>query len=105
MGYDLHITRREHWCDEGNNIAKAEFLAYVHGDKEFTYPSALGDDHADWMNPVTGNETWLGWRDGQIETKNPEPEFVDKMVIVAKALKARVQGDDGEFYESSADMS
>ena len=29
MGYDLHITRRASWADEGNDIASEEWLRYV----------------------------------------------------------------------------
>ncbi len=105
MGYDLHITRREDWFDTGHDISHADFLVYLHGDKEFTYPSSLGAHYADWKSPVSGHQSWLCWREGQLETKNPEPEFVDKMVAVAKALEAKVQGDEGEIYESSADLT
>jgi len=38
------------------------------------------------------------------QTKNPEPEFIDKMVTVAKALAAQVQGDDEEVYLSSTQV-
>jgi hypothetical protein len=34
MGYDLHITRRRHWPDEGDDITAQEWLAYVERDSE-----------------------------------------------------------------------
>ena len=104
MGYDLHITRRNDWSDVGNDISKEEFVAYVRGDPEFTFPSALGDDYADWKSPRSGIELWLCWDRGSLQTKNPEPEFIDKVVAIAKILEARVQGDDGEIYHSSTDI-
>lgn len=33
MGYELHITRRKQWFDDGDDIAKEEFVAYVRSDK------------------------------------------------------------------------
>ena len=29
MGYDLHITRKADWCDEGNDISLEEWYAVV----------------------------------------------------------------------------
>src|SRR5215216_3734472 len=104
MGYDLHITRRENWCDEGEDISKEEFIAYVRSDSEFSYPAIGGDDYADWTSPKSGYTSWLSWSEGQVSTKNPEAEFVDKMVAIAAKLQAKVQGDDGEIYASSSDI-
>jgi hypothetical protein len=104
MGYDLHITRREQWIDEGDDITFEEFVSHVRGDAEFTYPGQLGDDSADWRSPKSAYESWLCWSDGQIYTKNPEPEFINKMVTVARALGAKAQGDDGEVYLSATEI-
>jgi hypothetical protein len=104
MGYDLHITRRKLWLDESNDIAFDEFVRHVRGDVEFTYPGQNGDDYADWRSPKSGYESWLCWSDGQIHTKNPEPEFIDKLVAVARDLRAKVQGDDGEVYLSATEI-
>ena len=101
MGYDLHITRRKSWLDEGDDITHEEFIALVRSDPEFTFPSQMGEDYAEWKSPKTGYESWLCWKRGRIQTKNPEPEFIDKMVEVARALGAKVQGDDEEVYLSS----
>ena len=104
MGYDLHITRRKFWCDERDDITLDEFVAFVRADPEFTYPGQLGDDSADWRSPNTGYESWLTWSNGQAYTKNPEPEFIDKLVGVAMTLRAKVQGDDGEVYLSATEI-
>jgi len=104
MGYDLHITRRKSWLDLGDDIAKEEFVTLIQKDPEFTYPSQIGDDYAEWKSPNTGYESWLCWSEGRIQTKNPEAEFIDKMVVVAKLLGAKVQGDDEEVYFSSTDI-
>jgi hypothetical protein len=73
----------------------------VRSDPEFTYPGRGGAEFADWQSPTSSYWTWLWWREGRVITKNPEAEFVDKMVAVAAKLKAKVQGDDGETYQSS----
>ena len=104
MGYDIHITRRKFWPDEGDDIALDEFVQLVRGDAEFRNPGENGEDYADWRSPKSGYESWLSWWHGQIHTKNPEPEFIDKMVAVARELRAKVQGDDGEIYLSATEI-
>ena len=81
MGYEAHITRRKSWSDTGGPaITEREWLAQV------------GDD------PDLAS---LVWNDGNIDAKNPDEELVRKMVSVASALGAAVQGDDGETYDSA----
>ena len=104
MGYDLHVTRRRLWFDKDDDIPLEEFVRHVRSDAEFRYPGQNGDDYADWRSPKSGYESWLCWADGQIHTKNPEPEFIDKMVAVARVLRAAVQGDDGEVYLSATEI-
>jgi hypothetical protein len=105
MGYDLHITRKRNWTDDGDEISFDEFVALVKGDSEFIYPGLGGPDYADWTSPSTGYKSWLHWdENGYIQTKNPEPQFIDKMVSLSKHLDARVQGDDGEIYLSSVEI-
>ena len=53
-------------------------------DRASKYPSA-------WLDCVRGN----------IYTKNPDEPILAKMLQIAVALGARVQGDDGEFYRSA----
>jgi hypothetical protein len=43
-------------------------------------------------------DPWLNWRDGNVYSKSPDEPIMDKMVAIAKALNAKVQGDDGEVY-------
>lgn len=105
MGYDLHITRKRHWIDDGDDIGFDEFVALVKADSEFSYPGLGGIDYADWASASSGCRSWLHWdENGYIQTKNPRPELVDKMVALSKKLSARVQGDDGEIYLSSVDV-
>jgi hypothetical protein len=99
MGYDLHITRRKHWTDKGDDITGDEWLAYVQGDSELRLQSEGGPYFAVWSGPSELDEPWLDWNDGHIYSKYPDPAFIDKMVVIAQQLDASVQGDDGEIYE------
>jgi hypothetical protein len=80
MGYDVHVTRRKSWSDIGGPaITEREWLAQV------------GDD------PDLAS---LVWNEGNLDAKNPDERLVPKLVSVAAAMGATVQGDDGESYNS-----
>ena len=98
MGYDIHVTRREHWSDEGDpQISLQEWLEYVATDSEIT---------ADPQNPEPENslvhlrgEEWpLWWYEGELCTKNPDESVILKLAQVARRLDARVLDDDDEIY-------
>jgi hypothetical protein len=107
MGYDLHVTRGDR-----RPIAEAEWSAYVAGDPELD-PTGVAEAPtpegtlkyenpglACWRGHPSGEEVWFDFRDGQVVVKNPDEPTIGKMLAVARALRARVQGDDGEIYES-----
>lgn len=100
MGYDLHITRRKHWIDKGDDITAMEWLAYVERDSELRFLSDNGPYFAIWSGQCELDEPWLDWENGQIYTKNPDKALIDKMVTIAHDFEASVQGDDGEIYKS-----
>jgi hypothetical protein len=97
MGYDLHITRRKYWPDEGDDITAQEWLAYVKQDSELRLQVENGPHFAAWRG--ASGTAWLDWSDGQIYTKNPDALLIEKMVSIARQFGAQVQGDDGEVYE------
>jgi hypothetical protein len=104
MGYDLHITRGAHWAEnEGHEITCEEWLALVAHDPELTLDPVNGDQYALWSGPSQYPEPWLKWWRGNISTKNPDKTLIVKMINIASKLGARVQGDDGEFYDSPPD--
>lgn len=45
---------------------------------------------------------WFSFHEGNVVVKNPDPEILQKMRLLAQALSAKVQGDDGEFYDGRA---
>jgi hypothetical protein len=109
MGYDVHITRKTNWFDEGPEITLEEWEAYAESD------------------PALSPEGWVGWKineksvrariftfqknrngdaaalcwcsGGDISAKNPSRDGVAYMVSIAARFGAKVQGDDGEFYD------
>jgi hypothetical protein len=116
MGYDLHITRRDHWADtEVSDISLDEWLSYVETDKELEltngfeikigsvteYKNAPG--FCEWNAHPTAKDhnarPWFDYWKGSIGTKNPDEPTIRKMIQIATVLNAKVQGDDGEFYD------
>jgi hypothetical protein len=107
MGYDLHLTR-----GQDNPIAEAEWRNYVTGDPEFDLAGVAEAPSPDgtlryenpglavWRRHPEGAEVWFDFRRGRVVVKNPDEPTIEKMLVVARALAARVEGDDGEIYES-----
>ncbi|MFD8010577.1 hypothetical protein [Streptomyces sp. NPDC058955] len=82
MGYDLHVTRRDPWwAEEGPEIAEGEWDALLAAE------------------PGLGASP-LWWHDGRVVAKDPAPGDIAAMRRVAALLSARLQGDDGEFYDT-----
>lgn len=119
MGYDLHITRRKHWSDDAqpeNTITFNEWLQYITTDPELELSNAYrvkipGSDteshsapgFCEWNAHSAGHRPWFDYSNGCITTKNPDRETIEKMLLMASALHAQVQGDDGELYFKNAD--
>ncbi len=99
MGYDLHITRAKNWFEnEGCEISVEEWLALIRSDAELKLAGYNGEYFALWSGKSKYEDPWLDWCDGNIYTKNPDGPIIGKMLEIAKRLKAKVQGDDGEVY-------
>lgn len=123
MGYDLHIVRRHDWDDyeEESNITLAEWLDYVKTDGELELTEGYwvkvpGESttqpkpgfcewtaHSEEKRP--GYRPWLDYGHGSVSAKYPDYQTIRKMLAIAEALNARVQGDDGEFYDEESVMS
>jgi hypothetical protein len=119
MGYDIHITRKENWFDENdsNEIKLTEWTDYIKSDKEMrldNQASATTDNGdqvtyennglAVWTsyskNGLGDNYAWFDFRAGNVTVKNPDEEIKNKMIDIADRLNAKVQGDDGETYDT-----
>ncbi len=116
MGYDVHITRAEHWTESDSTpIALDEWLSYVSSDHEmrldnFAEADVGGGEVLRYENEglavwtaysghdVNGNMAWMNYRRGNVTVKNPDDEILRKMRRIASALGAKVMGDEGELY-------
>ena len=119
MGYNLHITRKDHWSDpeDKKNITIEEWLNYVNGDPELKltngYKFAIPSIDDRWIDKPGWTEwlshpdakfefyPWFDYEDGSIDTKNPDLPTLKKMLSIAEILNAKVQGDDGELYDEN----
>ncbi len=119
MGYELHIIRKNDYenDEEESSITLEEWLQYVADDAELQltngYQMNIPNIDISWKD-VPGFTLWgahpenkpMGslwfnfWR-GAISTKNPDEETIRKMLSIAEALNAKVQGDDNEYYDHS----
>lgn len=119
MGYNLYITRKENWFDEdnSNNILLKEWTDYLKTDSEMCLDNFAEATTTNgelvrveligmsvWTkyskDGIKGNHAWFWPDNGNIAVKNPDIEIRNKMIDIAGQLKAKVQGDDGENYET-----
>jgi hypothetical protein len=106
MGYEVHIVRTEDWLNASENpITKEDTNQLINTDKELSWSKEDYFDMKDESGQVTRyyainwNDTpCFFWYKSQIRCNNPNKEQVIKMVVMSKALGARVIGDDGETY-------
>ncbi|HEV2691343.1 MAG TPA: hypothetical protein VG347_00445 [Verrucomicrobiae bacterium] len=113
MGYDVHITRRVEWSDEnGSRITEDDWQKYVASDPELVITgfaelkTPSGEIIrinrpllTEWRRPTKQSLVWLSYCDGNISIKNPDEECLAKLRQIASKLQARVQGDEGEYYD------
>lgn len=106
MGYDLHLTRAEDWKDSSRQeITAVEWNDAVTADPNLRPDQENGPHAAVWLGPGGAVKGWFDWSAGAVYTTNPDRPSVAKMLELAKRLRARVQGDHGEFYESANDWA
>ncbi len=96
MGWELHITRREHIADEGNDITRAEWIAAAEADPELTLDEAGMAEFAASEDEVW----WFKWLDGAIDVIHADGPAVAKMVALAEVLGAEVQDANGYVYNA-----
>ncbi|MGI9391582.1 MAG: hypothetical protein ACR2O1_16110 [Boseongicola sp.] len=122
MGYDVHITRKEDWSDDsGPSISRDEWIGYVGDDKsmrldrEAVVENAQGEAFSvqdetlavwtEWTSREEGkNEAWMWCSHGNVMAKNPDGAILQKMFLIADSMGAKLQGDDGEVYNSIGEV-
>ncbi len=117
MGYNLHITRREVWSDPfGPEITLQDWLDYLNIDrslqKDVRFESSrdtgvsTGSDEptavfwTEWPSRVDGDEARLSLSNGNISATDADADLRRKMFVMAHVLGAKLQGENGETYNS-----
>ena len=118
MGYSLHIIRTSNPSSGSSEISLEEWLTYCDHDPEMM-PVAT----ATATNPATGEEiaihasgtalyepldnsagdtaaVYFNWLRGKISFDGSSGEAIAKAISISKILRARVIGDEGEFYRA-----
>jgi hypothetical protein len=100
VGYNIHIYRRANCSDDGNDITREQWVAYIECDPALVKgPFWEQGSSVDWAQR-DGLEGWFTYLGGAIYTKNPGLAAIQKACEIAAKLGARVQGDEEEFYRS-----
>lgn len=120
MDYALHIARKKIWDGfgdaYGSDISREEWLAVVKADPELrldSFRELPAPDGQTTRHTDTGIAIWIRrprrarpgdvasfcFASGNVVVKNPCRTVRRKMWQLAQTLTAKVQGDDGEFYD------
>jgi hypothetical protein len=103
VSYDLHIIRTDDWTTADENpISFDEWTNHARAAPTLVEAGmiSLGDTEPS-EQPVfaLAHGTSLHWWRGEIVATLADESDVAGLLPIAVALSARVQGDDGEFYE------
>ena len=101
MAYQLYITRKKFWHDDGEDISAEEWVRYIQNDPELRHMPEFGKYYARWSGISKNLDPWLNWFEGRIFSKGPDQPILGKMLQIAAALNAKVQGDNEEVYRSA----
>lgn len=124
MGYEVFITRNPFGREEKQPaITLTEWLDYVKQDDELRLDETaeiVPPDGTKICMPGNGLCVWVGWpkhddssgarvyfdfRRGRICSKGGDETVLKKLLAVANALNAVVQGDEGELYGAGRDTT
>jgi hypothetical protein len=109
VSYEVHIHGAEDWVDAAENpIPREEWEVWVTNAPDFRFSETdyvtfryedgeRNERPAEWTKHPDGEEFALYYYGGSVVTGNPDAHTVRRMVKIAD-LRARLQGDDGEFY-------
>lgn len=82
MSYEVHITKADHWIHSQQMPLEEKDLVKV-------------------LPLLDSISQFLIIQGGKISVPNPTKEIIGKLMFIAEKIGARVQGDDGEFYEDT----
>lgn len=100
MGYNLYITKKENPSDDaGERISHDEWFDYVDRHAQLKISESMtptsSSNYVQWGNM---DGWWLSWHDGQIDSKNPSCDHIERMIAIASDLGAKVMGEELEQY-------
>ena len=101
MSYHVSIIRTN--AGRPEPIAQEEVVKAIANDKAFAIVEKQDELMEIELVDKAGAGKVLVWQDGEIWTKNPDPETLQAMLELAKLLKARVRGDEFETYRTVDD--
>ena len=122
MSYSITIVRKNNLEDleEESNITLEEWLNYIKKDEELERPSESSftdynrtyyqkkPGYCEWIGHPSYKEPfarpWFDYYNGGITSENVDDETMLKMITIAEQLNAKVQGQDGEFYDEDDAM-
>lgn len=123
MAYSVHLTRKAtSWASTSDPaaISLAEWTSYVDSDPELVYAdfsrsnreSQLDDPEVAatcvWVRPARqarqGVPTFFRFEHDHISVADPDPPTLDKLLLIAQVLHARVQGDDNTYLDEGGPL-
>ncbi|MBI5857355.1 MAG: hypothetical protein HZB42_06865 [Sphingobacteriales bacterium] len=130
MAYQVYILRKKDYSNESekSNITLKEWIEYGISDQELEPAVEYSVDNPNLSmeqaeeinkalfgeNDTTGSFEWFGHPRSDADTipcfhfyhdsimaKYPDNHTIGKMIRIASILSAKVQGDDGEYYDET----
>ena len=96
MGYTLHLTRAADWTEsEAHPLPLQEWLAYVAAEPSLQQDP---DGHVTWTPAPGAAPLLLRWQAGRVDCEGADEALAEQLAAHARALGARVLGDEGEAY-------
>jgi hypothetical protein len=106
MGYDLQLTRAEDWVESSSvPVTAHEWIAAARSASGVTETSLLSDGSGNptfLLGDDPAKDPALYWADGQVAVRGADEKHVPALVALAKAVGARLVGDDGEQHGGDA---
>ncbi|MBN2711648.1 MAG: hypothetical protein JXR97_04340 [Planctomycetes bacterium] len=118
MGYELYITKKACWFEDGPVISLQEWQYYVANDPDIRMDNFAEAENtsgeviriecpgiAIWekwsKNGVDGCYAWMNYNEssGTISVSHPDQEIIGKMWEIAQHFSAIVQGEECEIYD------
>ncbi|MER7559692.1 hypothetical protein ABTZ46_22300 [Nocardioides sp. NPDC126508] len=114
MGYDLHLFRGDDWSrPEPFSIEEwDEFVAVTSDMRRTGFVETTSPTGEVIRMEDPGLAEWAGhrsrpivllFRNNRMSVTDPDDETIAWLISIAEPLRARVQGDEGEFYSDDSD--